>query len=105
MARALADVLDRFLEGKPILARPFGPLNRAWLWCKRNRVVAGLLSAVFVSLIVGTAASSYFAIDSDRRAKENLSLTQPFVSSLNHFIRSATLSSRGHAGSLPTMHR
>ncbi len=75
-ARALADELGRFLEGKPILARPVGPLNRAWRWCKRNRIVAGLLAMVAVSLVVGTVVSSYFAFESDQRAKELFKLAE-----------------------------
>ena len=53
-AGEMADDLRRFLDGKPILARPVGPVERAWRWAKRNPWVAGLGTAVAV-LIVGTA--------------------------------------------------
>jgi hypothetical protein len=49
-AQALADDLTRFLEDKPILARPTGPLWRAWRWCRRNPAVASLLALVALSL-------------------------------------------------------
>lgn len=75
-AQHLADELGRFLEGKPLLARPVGPLSRAWRWCKRNRIVAILLTAVFITLVAGFAVSSYFAYEADRRADENLKLAQ-----------------------------
>ena len=75
-AQDLAEELTRFLEGKPILARPVGTFNRAWRWCKRNRVVASLLAAVLITLVAGVAVSSYFAYESDRRADDNLKLAK-----------------------------
>jgi eukaryotic-like serine/threonine-protein kinase len=73
-AKEVADELERFLDGRPIQARPIRILNRAWRWCKRNRTVAGLLAAVFLSLVVGTSVASYFALESNQRARTNLKL-------------------------------
>jgi len=75
-ARGLADELDRFLDGKPIHARPVSTINRAWRWCQRNRIVAMLLAAVALSLIAGTAISTYFAVESNQRAIDNLKLAK-----------------------------
>jgi hypothetical protein len=53
-AKAMAEDLDRFLVGKPILARPIGPLSRAYRWSRRNKGTAfGLAAAIVLLLTVG----------------------------------------------------
>jgi tRNA A-37 threonylcarbamoyl transferase component Bud32 len=42
----LADELGRFLRGESIRARPPGPVQRTFLWCRRNPVPTSLLVAV-----------------------------------------------------------
>jgi len=59
-AAALADDLDRWANGEPILARPAGRLERGWRWCRRNPVVAALSGAIGL-LLLGTLAGSVFA--------------------------------------------
>jgi len=75
-AQALAEDLRRYLEGRPILARPVGQLEHAWRWCRRQPVVASLIAATTFALVAGIVVSCYFgvlatqnAIDADKNAK------------------------------------
>ncbi len=57
-ALALADDLRRFVEGRPIEARPVGLPGRAWRWGKRNPALAmATLLAVFLLLAVAGVSS------------------------------------------------
>jgi serine/threonine protein kinase len=69
-AALLAEDLDRFLRGEAIRARPTGITERAWKWARRNPWVAGLLAAVLVTLLAGTAVSLHFALAARDRARE-----------------------------------
>ena len=57
-ASAMADDLRSFLAGRPIRARSAGPLERLWLWCRRNPAVASLSALLLVALIGVTSATS-----------------------------------------------
>jgi len=64
----LADDLRRFVRNEPIQARPIPRIERAWRWCKRNPVVAGLSAAVVVVLLLGIVVAGSFAISANRNA-------------------------------------
>lgn len=68
-AQLLADDLGRYLRGEPILARPIRAWQRAVKWVRRRPVIAGLLIALAVSVVVGSASSALFAWREGERAK------------------------------------
>ncbi|CAN5452793.1 serine/threonine-protein kinase [soil metagenome] len=51
----LAEDLERWLEGRPIIARPVSPPARIWRWSRRNPLLAGSVAATLlvVALAVG----------------------------------------------------
>jgi serine/threonine-protein kinase len=80
-AAALAEDLRRYLAGEPIRARPVGPLERGWRWCRRNPRLA-FVSAAAVALLAAWALTStvlYYRLRDEkaatdrefRRAEEN----------------------------------
>jgi eukaryotic-like serine/threonine-protein kinase len=52
-AEALADDLRQFCRGKPIAARPVGPLERAVKWARRRPLVASLVALLVLVGLLG----------------------------------------------------
>jgi serine/threonine protein kinase len=61
-AAALGEDLQRFLDDKPILARPHSAFAHVWRWSRRNRLAASLFTTVALLVIAGFVASTWFAI-------------------------------------------
>jgi WD40 repeat protein len=61
-AADLADDLDRWLRGEPIAARATSNTEKLWLWARRNRVLAGLLSLVLLLLLAVAIGASLAAV-------------------------------------------
>jgi WD40 repeat protein len=69
-AADLATDLGHFQRGEPIRARPVGRAERAWRWCRRNPVVAGLVGAVAGALLLGAGVATLFGVQAQARARE-----------------------------------
>ncbi|MCI0465295.1 MAG: serine/threonine-protein kinase, partial [Gemmataceae bacterium] len=54
-AAALADDLGRFRDGRPVMARPVGRLERAWRWGKRNPREAVIVVLALALLLLGAS--------------------------------------------------
>src|SRR4029077_1279770 len=58
-ASDLAKDLERWLEGRPIIARRVSPPVRAWRWSKRNPALAAAITVAFSSVMA--AAFLFFS--------------------------------------------
>ena len=57
-ARELADDLGRFLDHRPVRARPLNRPQRVLRWTRRQPVVAGLLALFIIALVAGVTGIS-----------------------------------------------
>ena len=65
--------LRRYLEDRPIQARPVSTFEHVWKWAKRRPLIAGLSSALLVSLLVGSAIIGNLWIqERDARVAESI---------------------------------
>ncbi len=65
-AEALADDLDRFLNDRPIQARPAGLPERGWRWCRRNPMMATLTGSVSVLLVAAVIVATWLGREPPR---------------------------------------
>ena len=73
-AGGLAQDLQRFLNGEPVDARPISRPARAWRWCRRKPVVAGLTAVVILLLLTLSIAGPLVALRQAQNAREQARL-------------------------------
>src|SRR5262249_54939817 len=74
-ARELAEELERFVEDKPILARPSNRIEKSWRWCRRNPVIAmlaGATSVLLLTLAIGSPIAAFRINREKEQATEKL---------------------------------
>jgi hypothetical protein len=62
--------LQRFLGNRPILARPAGPVEKVVRWCRRNPVVAALLTGIVVVFVTAFVLVSWSYWRADKALEE-----------------------------------
>ena len=58
-AEALADDLQRYLDGRPILARSIGAAERTVRWCRRNPWPTALVRLLTIAVVASAGAAVY----------------------------------------------
>jgi serine/threonine protein kinase len=90
-AQEMSEDLERFLDGRPILARRIRPAERFWRWCRRNPLVAGLTAALVVVFLAGFAGVVWkwreAAAESERATAESARATKESLRATAQFLR------------------
>lgn len=68
-AKELAADLHNWLEGKPVTARPPGPVVRAAKWVRRNPLPTALIAAL-AAVVVAVGVGAYFSTQQLERANQ-----------------------------------
>ena len=82
-AEAFGAEIDRYLEGRPLLARPATALERGWKFVRRNRVAVGAAALVILATTVGTVVSLRQANIANQRFNQVRRLARSFVFDYN----------------------
>ena len=60
---AIADEIKRFIDDRPIKARPVSKIEQYWRWCKRHKTISRLATAFVAVLIIGSVVSTVFGVN------------------------------------------
>ncbi|HXJ71522.1 MAG TPA: WD40 repeat domain-containing protein, partial [Candidatus Dormibacteraeota bacterium] len=91
-AEAVAVDLEHWLAHEPILARPIGRPAKAWRWCRRNPVVAGLATVSLVLLLAVAIGSPIALLRINRERKQvQHDLVRQYVANGNRLVQEGDL--------------
>ncbi len=79
-AKALADDLQRYLDGRPILARPISYLAKSVRWCRRNPTPSA--SAAIISCVIVVSGLLLWRSEASHRGQQDHLRIQGIVNSL-----------------------
>ncbi|MCA9130792.1 MAG: right-handed parallel beta-helix repeat-containing protein, partial [Planctomycetales bacterium] len=88
-AAEMADDLQRFLDGQPVLARRVTAAERLWLWAKKERALATSLAAVFLLLVTAALGSIFAAQQQAQLASEKAAETKAATKQRNEAWQNA----------------
>jgi tetratricopeptide (TPR) repeat protein len=94
-AEELADDLHRFLEGKAVVARPVGPMERAAKWAARRPALATLLVAAALSLAAAVGLGVWLQQQAGLRRAEQAARTTRAREAIETTLKTAYDSARG----------
>ena len=85
-AEFLADELKRYLNGRPILARPLGWHERAFRWSRRNPLPASLIGTTIMAIVVAIVALGVSNVRTEAARKKSEESFQEAMSAVNDFF-------------------
>jgi serine/threonine protein kinase/tetratricopeptide (TPR) repeat protein len=94
-AEVVSAELARYLQGRPLAARPIAPLARTWRWIRRRPAMASAIAlgaGLFVTLVAGSAAlyrAKTLADASRTLAEQNEATTRSSLNVLKRILKSS----------------
>lgn len=85
-AADLADELQRYLEGKPILARPVSAPERVTRWCRRNPLPASLISLTVAAILIAIVSLAVANVRTEAARKSSEASFQDAMAAVNDFF-------------------
>ncbi len=65
-AAGLAEDLQRYLSGRPVVARPVGTVGKVWRWAKRRPALASMIAGLAILIPSALAAMTALYLNADR---------------------------------------